>query len=68
MEVQEIEVFVEKDGKVRVEVHGVGGTQCLELTQALEMALGGDVESREMTSGAYEAVHETVTERQKEGR
>ncbi|MBN2002913.1 MAG: DUF2997 domain-containing protein [Anaerolineae bacterium] len=53
MELQEIEVFIEKDGKVRIEVHGVQGMSCLELTKALEAALGGQVESREMTHEAH---------------
>ncbi|MBN1954051.1 MAG: DUF2997 domain-containing protein, partial [Anaerolineae bacterium] len=41
METQEIEVFIDKDGQVRIEVRGVKGESCLDLTQALEAALGG---------------------------
>ena len=52
MELQEIEVFIEKDGRVRIEVRGVQGPRCLELTKALEAALGGQIESREMTPEA----------------
>lgn len=55
MELQEIEVFIEKDGQVRIQVHGVQGTACLELTKALEAALGGQIESREMKPEAHAA-------------
>ena len=59
MEVQEIEVFIEKDGRVRLHVRGVSGRRCLDLTQALEKALGGQIESREMTPEADDAVEES---------
>lgn len=54
MELQEIEVFIDKDGQVRIHVRGVKGTACLGITAALEQALGGQVEVREMTPEAYE--------------
>jgi hypothetical protein len=65
MELQEIEVFIEKDGRVRIEVRGVKGMSCLDLTKGLEEALGGQVESREMTPEAYETVQEQVQEQQR---
>lgn len=49
MELQEIDVFIEKDGQVKLEVRGVKGTTCLDLTKELETILGGEVISREMT-------------------
>lgn len=58
MELQEIEIFIEKDGRVRIEVHGAKGAACLELTRPLEAALGGQVELREMTSEALEPTQE----------
>jgi hypothetical protein len=58
MELQEVDLFIDKDGQVRVEVRGVKGMACLDLTKALEAALGGQVESREMTAEAYETVAE----------
>lgn len=64
MELQEIDVFIEKDGQVRIEVRGVKGESCLELTAALERALGGQVESREMTAEAYEEAQELVQDRE----
>jgi len=70
MELQEIEIFIDKDGKVRIEVRGVKGEACLDLTKALEEALGGDIESREMTPEASESVSilpETHLKRQQGG-
>lgn len=64
MEFQEIEVFIEKDGQVRIEVRGVKGTSCLDLTKALEAALGGQIEAREMTPEASETTQEQRRERQ----
>jgi len=54
MDMQEIDVYIDKNGKVRIEVRGVKGKACLDITQALEAALGGQVESREMTPEAGE--------------
>ncbi|MEI6047126.1 MAG: DUF2997 domain-containing protein [Chloroflexota bacterium] len=54
MELQEIDIYIEKDGQVRLEVRGVKGQSCLDLTKALEEALGGEVSSREMKPEAYE--------------
>lgn len=64
MELQEIDVYIEKDGRVRIEVRGVKGGGCLELTAPLEEALGGQVESREMTAEAYEPSEEHVQDQQ----
>lgn len=55
MQLEEIEVFIEPDGQVRIEVRGVKGTSCLDLTRDLEKALGGQVVEREMTPEAYES-------------
>jgi hypothetical protein len=63
MEMQEIEVFIDKTGQVRVEVRGAKGMSCLDLTKALEAALGGQVEDRQMTPEAYETP-EQVQEQQ----
>ena len=65
MELQEIEVVIDKDGKVRIEVRGVKGMSCLDLTKDLEEALGGEVEEREMTPEAYETVQEQVQDHQR---
>ncbi len=52
---QEVDVFIEKDGRVRIEVRGVKGPSCLDLTKGLEEALGGQVEDRQMTPESQEA-------------
>ncbi|NVM26587.1 MAG: DUF2997 domain-containing protein [Desulfobacterales bacterium] len=69
MELQEIEVFIEKDGQVRIEVRGVKGMSCLDLTKDLEEALGGQIEMREMTPEADETAQEQVQDwqRQRQG-
>lgn len=65
MEFQEIEVFIDKDGQVRIEVRGVKGMSCLDLTKDLETALGGQIEAREMTPEAHETVQEQVQDYQR---
>lgn len=54
MELQEVEVTIDKDGQIRIHVRGVKGDACLSLTQALEEALGGGVIERDMTPEALE--------------
>lgn len=63
MELQEIEVFIAPDGTTRIEVRGVNGTTCLDLTADLEAALGGDVVSREMTPEAQALLEQHVDDR-----
>ncbi|MGH9847130.1 MAG: DUF2997 domain-containing protein [Blastocatellia bacterium] len=60
MELQEIDVFIEKDGQVRIEVRGVKGGSCLDITAALEQALGGQIAEREMTAESYETAQDWV--------
>ena len=45
-------VFTIKDGKIEMEVAGVRGTRCLELTRAIEQMLGM-VESRFLKQDYY---------------
>ncbi len=54
MELQEIEVTIGKDGQVQIQVRGVHGMKCLELTKELEEALGGEIVARIMTPEALE--------------
>lgn len=65
MELQEIQVFIDENGQVQIEVHGVKGKKCLDMTEELEEALGGEIESREMTAEAYETVQEEVEDQQR---
>ena len=64
MEFQEIDVFVEKDGQVRIEVRGVKGTSCLDLSKDLEAVLGAHITNRELTPEADETAQATVQEQQ----
>ncbi len=64
MELQEIDVFVEKDGQVQIEVRGVKGTSCLDLTKDLEAVLGDRVTNRELTPEADETAQSIVQEQQ----
>lgn len=66
MELQEIDVFIEKDGQVRIEVRGVKGLSCLDVTKNVEEALGGQIEVREMTPEADAAAQEHIQERQRQ--
>ncbi len=63
MDMQEVEVFIDKNGKVRIEVRGVKGAACLDLTAGLEAALGGQVENRELTPEAQEGAPNELQER-----
>ncbi len=54
MEMQEIEFTIDREGRVHLQVKGVKGSSCVDLTEPIEEALGGEVESRDFTSEYYE--------------
>ena len=62
----EIEVIVSSNGTVTIEVKGQQGSGCVDLTRALEDALGS-VESRECKVEYFESVGEGERLRQREG-
>lgn len=64
MNLEEVDVFIEKDGQVRIEVRGVKGSHCLTVTKDLEQALGGQVVGREMTPEATEPGQQPAREQQ----
>lgn len=66
MELQEIEVIIGKDGQVQLQVRGVKGLTCLNLTRELEAVLGGQIEAREMTPEAEEDTTEQVRQWQQQ--
>ncbi|MCL4297030.1 MAG: DUF2997 domain-containing protein [Anaerolineae bacterium] len=66
MELQEIEIVIGQDGRVQLQVRGVKGLTCLDLTKELEAVLGGQVEAREMTPEAGEAASEQVQQWQQQ--
>jgi hypothetical protein len=53
MEMQELEITIDKEGKVQVAVRGVHGEGCLGITKNIENAVG-TVEAREYTAEYYE--------------
>jgi hypothetical protein len=67
MELQEIEVVIDKDGQVRIEVRGVKGGGCTDLTKGLEEALGGQVVERQMTGEALEQPQEVQQQQRQSG-
>ena len=64
MDLQEIDVFIEKDGQVKIEIRGVKGMSCLDLTKDLEAVLGDRIAKREMTPEADEVGQEQVQQQQ----
>lgn len=52
MATPEFDITIGKDGKVTVTVHGVSGTRCLELADALREIVGRE-ESRKLTPEYY---------------
>ena len=66
MELQEIDVFIEKDGRVKIEIRGVKGMSCLDLTKDLEAVLGNQTIAREMTPEADEVGQEQVQQQQRQ--
>jgi len=58
-EIQEIDVYIKPDGTVAIEVRGVKGRKCLDLTADLEKLLGGQVLDREHTYEYDEQTQET---------
>ncbi len=57
-EIQEVDVFINPDGTVRLEVRGVKGTKCLDITKGLENLLGGQVVERVKTDEFEQAEQE----------
>ena len=62
--IQEVDVTISPDGTVKMEVRGVKGIQCLDVTKRLEELLGNEVLERTHTCEYDEAVQE-VTEDQR---
>lgn len=48
MEIQEVEVTIDASGKVEIQVRGVQGDTCLDITRPLEEVLGNIILQREM--------------------
>ena len=48
-ELHEVEVEIDANGNVKVEVRGVKGSACLDITREMEQLLGGRVTGRTHT-------------------
>ncbi len=53
MEMQELEITIDKEGRMQVTVRGIHGEGCLALTKNIENAVG-TVEERAFTAEYYE--------------
>jgi len=60
-ELQEIDVFIAPDGTVKLQVRGVKGPACLDITQGLEALLGGQVTERIHTDEFNQVAQEEQT-------
>ena len=50
MEIEEIEIEIDDQGKVTLHVKGIPGSACLAITSELEQVLGNVIMERQMTS------------------
>jgi hypothetical protein len=66
MEMQEMEITIDKEGRILVKVNGAHGADCLAITKNLEDA-AGSVEDRTWLPGYYEQPG-TVQEHQRVNR
>ncbi|MBN2332198.1 MAG: DUF2997 domain-containing protein [Deltaproteobacteria bacterium] len=53
MIMEEIQIEIDQHGKVQIEVSGVEGGKCLDLTKTMEQLLGGEISQREFTREYY---------------
>ena len=60
MQIQELDITIQPDGSVKIQVIGVKGPQCLDLTADIEAILGGQVLSREKTPEHDETAAQTL--------
>jgi hypothetical protein len=54
MEMQELEITINDEGKVEVKVRGLHGPECVKTTENIENALG-EVQNRAFLSEYYES-------------
>lgn len=60
--IQEIDVYIQDNGDVRIEVRGARGSKCLDLTAQAEELLGADVTDREFTDEYHDQEQQDLNE------
>jgi len=50
---EEIQVEIDQHGNVQIEVSGVEGGKCVDVTKHMEQLLGGEISQREFTREYY---------------
>lgn len=53
MENQEVKIIISKDGKIQMEVDGVKGKKCIDITDDIEKILGS-VQERKLKPSYYD--------------
>ncbi len=54
MEIEQIEVTIGTDGKIKIQTLGFKGESCLAATEEVEKLLGNLVVSKDLTAEAYD--------------
>ena len=55
MKIEQIEVTIGTDGKVRLQTSGFSGDACLSATEEIEALLGNKIVMRERTAETYDS-------------
>ena len=66
MESQEMEITISPTGEVKIQVKGVHGASCVDLTKGLEAELG-TVEDRQLTAEYYEQQQQNQNQQWNQG-
>ena len=65
MKLEQIEVIIGPDGKIRLETSGISGDECLTATKEIETLLGNQILQRERTSESYDQLSVKTAEKVK---
>ena len=65
MKLEQIEVIIDANGKVRLETSGFSGDECLTATREIEELLGDQVLERERTAERFEQTSGKTAEKLK---
>ena len=65
MKLEQIEVIIDPNGKVKLQTSGYYGDECLAATEELEALLGNQILQRERTAESYEHTTRKTSEKLK---